>query len=226
MRNYQLSTILNELISLTNFFRTTLEQNGNKVEEGHNFDWPNYVFESAKFRRAHLDVVDVSDTKKLYMVHLCIFPHRNDSSPIFGFDLIAGPNKVTGAFHDFSASFDNKHYMMQHFENSAKQLTWTKKRDLPEWAKNIFSDNMIAAGNIKDLQELSTLIEVAKTNLTYYLENVGSTIKPFIDSTEHQNYYCHNQRQNPHTPKVMEALGFDKDTVNRFISDCLFPSIK
>lgn len=219
-----MSIIFDKLISCSESFLATLKERGHAVEENHNFDWPNYVYGSSVFRRAHLDIVDARDTKKLYMMHLCIFPHTNDSSPIYGFDLIAGPTKVTGAFHDFSAGYDKNHPMMDWFANRVSGLEWSKKRELPEWARNIFSDSMIAAGNINTVQELDTILELANETLTYYLNNVGTFSD--IDSTDAQNWYCHNQRQNPHTPKVMQSLGFDADTVSRFISSCLFPSIQ
>jgi hypothetical protein len=73
-----------------------------EIDEGHRYSWPNSVYASNSFRRAHIDIVDARESKKLYMLHLCIFPHAYDPAPIFGFDIIAGPSKVTGAFHDFS----------------------------------------------------------------------------------------------------------------------------
>lgn len=219
-----MSTIFNRLHDASEYILRQLEYNCNRVDEHHEFTWPNHIFESDTIRRAHLDIVDMSLSKKLYMVHLCIFPHRNDSSPIFGFDLIAGPNKVTGAFHDFSPGYDKNHIMVEHFANTVQGLQWSKKRELPEWARNIFSKYMVAAGNITDVNELDTIIELVKGNLNYYLNNVGKTIND-IDSYPSQNYYCDNQRQNPHTPKVMESLGFERPIVNKFINECLFPAV-
>lgn len=218
-----MSIIFEKLIKSSEHFLKLLAERGMLVEEDHGFDWPNHVFRSNTFRRAHLDVVDVRDTKKLYMMHLCIFPHTNDSSPIYGFDLIAGPKKVTGAFHDFSAGYDKDHPMMNWFAERVKDLHWSKKRDLPEWARNIFSDSMVAAGNISTVEELDVILSLADETLRYYLENIGASSD--IDSTESQNWYCNNQRLNPHTPKVMQSLGFDSDTVERFISTCLFPTL-
>ena len=40
-----------------------------------------------------------------------------------------------------------------------------------------------------------------------------------------QNYYCHNQKQNPHTPRVMASLGLDPQEVKKFVEECLFPEI-
>ena len=46
------------------------------------------------------------------------------------------------------------------------------------------------------------------------------------DTTENQNYYAQNQKQNPHTPKVMVSLGLSEEDVRAFIQDCLFPEIR
>ena len=218
-----MSMIFDRLIQASDNFLNVLKRKGEPVEEDHGFDWPNYVFRSSVFRRAHLDVVDARATKKLYMMHLCIFPHTNDPGPIYGFDLIAGPTKVTGAFHDFSAGYDKQHYMLDWFHDKVDDIEWSKKRELPQWAKNIFSGSMVAAGNISTVEELDIILSLADETLHYYLENIGSSSD--IDSTESQNWYCNNQRLNPHTPKVMKSLGFDSDTVERFISTCLFPTV-
>ncbi len=219
-----MSTIFNRLVELSESVHNKIKKGSVEVDEGHSFDWPNYVYTSDKFRRAHLDIIDARSTKKLYMMHLCIFPHYNDPSPIFGLDLIAGPNKITGAFHDFS--MNNNHFISEWFQNRVKDLEWSKPRQLPDWAKNIFSPSMVAAGNIQSEEELETFMSLVDETMNYYLGNVGTTHVPISYHShikEQQNYYCQNQKQNPHTPRVMESLGLDIDTVKMFIQDCLFP---
>lgn len=193
------------------------------VDEGHNFSWPNYVYTGLRFRRAHLDIVDARDTKKLYMLHLTVFPHTEDPAPIFGFDIIAGPSKVTGAFHDFSP-VSEPHPMLDWFKDSVSKNSWSKVRQLPDWAKAIFSDHMVAAGNISDEAELERLLKLVLANLDYYLDNVGE-VSCGVDFTEAQDWYCQNQKKNPHTPKVMAALGLDETEVAVFIEQCLFPEV-
>jgi phycocyanobilin:ferredoxin oxidoreductase len=219
-----MSTIFNRLVELSESVHNKIKKGSVEIDEGHSFDWPNYVYTSDKFRRAHLDIIDARSTKKLYMMHLCIFPHYNDPSPIFGLDLIAGPNKITGAFHDFS--MNNNHFISEWFQNRVKDLEWSKPRQLPDWAKNIFSPSMVAAGNIQSEEELETFMSLVDETMNYYLGNVGTTHVPISYHShikEQQNYYCQNQKQNPHTPRVMESLGLDVDTVKMFIQDCLFP---
>lgn len=216
-----MSTIFKQLETTTHRFQEILGQY-TLVDEGHRFSWPNFVYTDSTFRRAHLDVVDARSTKKLYMLHLTVMPHISDPAPVFGFDLIAGPTKVTGAFHDFSP-VGAEHPLSGWFAARVSQYAWSKPRQLPAWAQEIFSPSMVAAGNISDLQELSAVLELAVSNLEHYLQEVGNvTARNF---TAEQNKYCRNQKQNPHTPKVMEALGLDPAEVETFIHTCLFPEL-
>ena len=100
-----------------------------------------------------------------------------------------------------------------------------KQRELPEWAKNIFTDKMLAAGNVNDEEEACAIIDIATNNLRAYFEEVGE----FNGQGDRdlvlaaQNYYCHNQQQNPHTPAVMKSLGLAEQDVEVFCRDMLFP---
>ena len=64
--------------------------------------WTSNSYNCCWFRRANIDVIDASATKRLWMMHLCVFPQVYDGAPIYGFDIVAGENKITGAFLDFS----------------------------------------------------------------------------------------------------------------------------
>ena len=115
--------------------------------------------------------------------------------------------------------------MMEEFYKRTKDLEWKRSRTLPDWAERIFSGSMIAASNVNDVEELEQIKTVVLANLAYYLSNVGVTNGQSTDTTVTQNYYCENQRSNPHTPKVMASLGLDEEDVRVFIQDCLFPKI-
>ncbi len=188
--------------------------------------WVNRVWTSDKYRRAHVDVVDARLSKGLWMMHCCIFPHIHNPAPIYGFDVIAGKNKITGCFHDYSKAGDPDHPMMQWFADQVAQLEWRKERALPEWATNIFSKSMVAAGNVSDEEELEQITDLAKTTITHYLSTVAETNNTVPDTTFEQNYYAQNQKQNPHTPRVMVSLGLSEEDVTVFIQDCLFPEIR
>ena len=187
--------------------------------------WSNRVWVSDRYRRAHVDVVDARATKGVWMMHCCIFPHTHNPAPIFGFDVIAGKSKITGCFYDYSPAGDPEHPMLDWFADEAQKLEWVKTRKLPEWAERIFSGNMIAAGNVSDEEELAQITEMARQGIHHYLSTVAETNNTAKNTVQAQNYYCENQKQNPHTPKVMVSLGLSEEDVRIFIQECLFPEI-
>lgn len=159
-------------------------------------------------------------------MHCCIFPHVHNPAPIFGFDVVAGKNKITGCFYDYSPAGDPEHPMLEWFADETNKLDWNKKRKLPEWAERIFSESMIAAGNVQEESELEQIFAMAKRGVDHYLEAVSETNNTANNTTEAQNYYAQNQKLNPHTPKVMVSLGLSEEDVQVFIQDCLFPEIR
>jgi phycocyanobilin:ferredoxin oxidoreductase len=188
--------------------------------------WVNKVSASSRYRRAHIDVVDARETKGLWMMHCCIFPHTHNPAPIFGFDVIAGKNKITGCFIDYSPAGDINHPMIKYFGEEVGKYEWNKKRKLPDWAERIFSEHMVAAGNVSEENELKQLTSLAHILVNHYLDTVDETNQTANDTTLEQNYYCENQKQNPHTPKVMVSLGLSEDDVRHFIQECLFPELQ
>lgn len=190
--------------------------------------WINRVWANEHVRRAHIDVVDARDTKGLWMMHVCVFPELTNGGPIYGFDVIAGKNKMTGAFHDFSPSSGGAdHPMIQGYKDSVEEFIPKKQRELPQWAKNIFTDKMLAAGNVNTEEEAVAIINIALNNLRAYFDEISefkdtATVE---DTIKAQNWYCDNQRQNPHTPSVMKSLGLNEADVDRFCTDMLFPKI-
>ena len=202
----------------------TEEKTLNKFNQPEN-GWLNRVWANKHVRRAHIDVVDVRKDKSLWMMHVCCFPTLDNGAPIYGFDVIAGKTKMTGAFHDFSSSSGGEdHPMVQWYQDEVKDFIPEKKRELPEWATNIFTPSMIAASNVKE-EEASVIIQIALDNLFTYLDTIGEhTGEGDRDLTlASQNYYCHNQQQNPHTPRVMKSLGLNETDVEKFCTDMLFP---
>lgn len=188
--------------------------------------WVNRVWHSDSYRRAHIDIVDARDSKGLWMMHCCVFPHIHNPAPIYGFDVIAGKNKITGCFHDFSPAGDYQHPLIDWFAYEASKLQWNKIRKLPEWAERIFTGSMIAAGNVQDPIELAQIFKIAKTSIKHYLSTVSETNFTHKNTTLNQNFYCENQKQNPHTPKVMASLGLNEEDVRIFIQECLFPEVR
>ena len=228
------STIWNKLIDCKDDIITIFEENATEIQEdGLDYfnrpdnGWINRVWANNYVRRAHIDVVDARTTKGLWMMHVCIFPTLDNPAPIYGFDVIAGKNKMTGAFHDFSPSADPDHPMIQGYFESVEHFVPEKQRELPEWARNIFTGKMLAAGNVKTDEEATEIIQIALSNLHAYFEEVGETKGEGAPDlvAACQNYYCENQQQNPHTANVMKSLGLPEEDVDRFCTDMLFPKL-
>jgi hypothetical protein len=226
-----MSKVWDTLIEIQHLLEDSFDKTGKEINEPgmdrfNQPGWVNRVWSSDRYRRAHVDVVDARDSKGLWMMHCCIFPHTHNPAPIYGFDVIAGKSKITGCFHDYSKAGDPNHPMMEWFTHEISKLEWRKERALPEWATNIFSKSMVAAGNVSDEQELDQIMNLAKTTVEHYLSTVSETNNTVEDTTEAQNYYCENQKCNPHTPRVMVSLGLSEEDVKHFIQECLFPEIR
>lgn len=226
-----MSNVWDTLIEIRDTFINEFNKTGTEVfesgmEQFNKSNWINRTWNSTAYRRAHLDVVDARSTKGLLMMHCCVFPHTHNSAPIFGFDVIAGKNKITGCFYDYSPTIDKNHPLCDWFAHEAAQLEWIKSRKLPEWATRIFSSSIIAAGNVSNEDELEQITNMAKEGIAVYLSSVSDTNNTVVDCSREQNYYCENQKQNPHTPKVMVSLGLSESDVQMFVQECLFPEIK
>ncbi len=175
--------------------------------------WANRTWQNKYIRRAHVDVVDVRETKGLWMAHVCLFPGLTNGGPIYGFDIIAGKNKVTGAFHDFSPLLQKEHPLTEWFIEETKWFKPSKERELPDWAKAIFSGGMIAAGNVQEEKELNQICTMAVSNLANYIDKIRNHHgeAKMKDVIKAQNYYCEHQQKNPHTPRVMQSLGLPEE---------------
>lgn len=228
-----MSEIWDTLIQIQDYLIKKFNETGTEIQEPgmdrfNQPGWINRVWTSNSYRRAHVDVVDARATRGLWMMHCCIFPHLHNNGPIFGLDVIAGKNKITGYFHDYSPATKSNHNMIEDFAIIAEQLEWQKPRELPDWAKAIFTPHMIAAGNVTKSEELQQILQLSLDSTTNYIWSIGAfnNTADIEESKAAQNRYAYYQKQNPHTPRTMTALGLNEEDVQAFVQDCLFPDIK
>ena len=216
-----------ETVDLLNKELTEYKEPGMERFNNDELGWVNRTWSNKYIRRAHVDVVDVREKKGLWMAHVCLFPGLTNGGPIYGFDIIAGKNKVTGAFHDFSPLLQKEHPLTRWFIEENKWFKPSKERELPDWAKAIFSGGMIAAGNVQEEKELNQICTMAVSNLANYIDKIRNhhDEAKMKDVIEAQNYYCEHQQQNPHTPRVMQSLGLPDEDIKLFCSDNLFPKV-
>jgi hypothetical protein len=198
------------------------------TEEGiKDYDWYNKIFYSFnKFRRAHIEVLDRREQNNMWIMHTTVFPHLDDDAPIFGFDIICTGNKVSGVFHDLSITTNPNHPLQVNFKKLVSNLTWKRERELPEWGKAIFSEDMIAAGGSNTEQELQQIVDVCLESLDVYLRNIGATNFPSpISSKEMQNRYCKYQKMNPYPVKMLTNFGLTEEQARQFVEKHLFPEV-
>jgi hypothetical protein len=219
-----MTDVWGKISQLAEQFNHLLAKSGDpQVVNNPDYDWDNVIYKSNRYRRAHVEVVDRRDTHKIYILHCTVFPHYNDPSPVFGFDAVCGPNKITGAFLDYSAAGDRDHPMMRWFAEQTCNLEWNKPRDLPDWARAIFSPAMVAAGNVNTEAELDLLCDLALHTFNYYLSTVGHGQESGSDYHMAQNRYCRYQKQNPHVVRSMVAMGVPEPVITEFVENILFP---
>jgi hypothetical protein len=144
-------------------------------------------------------------------------------TPILGFDVVSGQNKITGSFFDFSP-IDNKHPYMTTFRNVVSEVDWNKPRELPEWAKEIFSDSMIAAGNVRD-SEIEKLCNTTYSLIEYYVNNLENEQRSDKNYVDIHNKYCYNQKLNTHLHNSIISMGISKEDKDRYVNKVLFVEI-
>ena len=212
---------------------TTLAKSLEVVFEGHcgfpygTTGWAeghvNKFFSNDKLDMGHISIIDMREEKGMWMMHVCAFAKPEYPMPIYGFDVICGRKKITGCFHDVSPTVDVPEVVKVTDEH--KQLVnWfvpKRERPLPEWAQAIFSDKMIAAGNVTDDKEIENLANFGLKNLNNWFHHLDDA-ESYADlgvikaHEEAKIKYCQNQLQNPNSKNVMISLGLEKDYVERF----------
>ena len=195
-----------------------------------NFDldfpgWADYFWESRSIRKCHLKIIDHREQRNLWLMHINIFPRETVDLPILGFDIVSGPKKITGAFFDFSHPNKN-HDLLTSMGKTTSDVSWKKPRELPEWANEIFSENMIAAGNIREEYEIDQLCDVSLNLINFYIDNIDSyDINHNTNQKHWLNTYCKNQKLNPHLHKSILAMGISEDDKNYYVNKFLFEEI-
>lgn len=175
------------------------------------YGWDNYRYTSPIYRLAH---VEKFVQEKFAVVHVCVFPHIDDPSPIYGFDVIAGEQKATGLFFDLSPTILPG--------RKFTDLAVATERKKPEWG-DIFSDHWIACR--PSFEEFSVIADESIRVLDQYLMNLCKEKVSSGQVIEAQNRYCRQQKQNTHTFAALKnLLGIDR--ANKFMNTVLFPEIE
>lgn len=174
------------------------------------YGWVNHRYTSPIFRLAHVEKF-VQD--RFAVVHVCVFPHPNDPSPIYGFDVIAGENKATGLFFDLSPTVRPT--------EPFTDLAVERPRERPEWG-DIFSDHWIACR--PTLDEFNRIAEESLLVLDRYCLTLGQEKANIRSVIAGHNRYCRQQKKNTHTFSAIKNL-LGPEQAKEFMDTVLFPEL-
>jgi hypothetical protein len=191
-----------------------------------NFDgWQDDFWRSGVIEKCHLKTIDLLEERKLWLLHLNIFPKDGIDLPILGCDIIAGPNKISGAFFDFSPVVNEEHSLCQYFNEETKNFTWKKPRQLPDWAQEIFSDHMMAIGNVRE-EETDQFVLATERMICYYLEHMyKEAIRLPLSTRDTLNKYCVNQKKNHQLHNSILAMGVSEEDKDYYVNNILFEEL-
>jgi hypothetical protein len=189
-----------------------------KIDHREDLGHYNYYWKSNYLDMGHISVVDKREEKGIWMMHVNAYSKSEYPMPIYGFDVVCSEKKVTGCFHDLSPTGYNDMPVREDFRE-------TKKRNLPEWAWEIFSREMVAAGNVSDFNEIAELVDIGANNLMHWFDVLlhQEPIVPSVAYMHARSKYCQNQLLNPHSFAVMLKLGFPEDYLRDFKTSKQFP---
>ena len=185
--------------------------------------WTDTFWTGPNIRKAHLKTVEID---KQWLLHINIFPEDGCNYPILGFDIVASHRKATGSFFDLSSVSDYEHPVQLIYHEQVKDLKWRRPRKLPEWAQQIFSDDMLAIGGLDTGPELDQLMEISMKIIKLYLMmSPAQNIKTDVSTKTGLNKYCHYQKQNPHLHRAITAMGISDKAKDMYIENILFEEI-
>jgi len=177
----------------------------------------NVMFQSEKLDLGHISIIDMREKRGMWMMHFACFADGDYPMPIFGFDIICGKNKVTGCFHDVSP-VGVKSQAEQDFRENVKEYVPERTRELPPWAKEIFSDSMLVQGVTKNEDDIDNLTRIGLANLTSWISELSSRdeMQNCMTYRNALSKYCYNQLQNTNSKNVMISLGLEESYVDKF----------
>ena len=196
-----------------------------EIENNEDIVWYNDFFINPSIRYGHLEYFR-SINGKIEVLHCTFFPSYFKDLPIYGFDVIALNNNVTGIFCDFTDCTTPNQALTIALKN-IKEKYINNERKLPEWA-SFFSKNFVCISP-KDLNQNDLIIEFTSLFKMYVLQVEWNNLNGMYNSKyqvdasiELQNNYSINQRKNDKTFKALSAyIGTEK--TKEFIENVLFP---
>jgi len=182
--------------------------------------WRNEIFVGPEFRWAHVEYFSIRS--QIGVVHVCLLPALDRQAPIFGFDIICGGRKATGAFLDLSPTTADAAAISNSWavQTGREMASFQEKRMLPDWATSVFSQHALAIRPVSS-GEVERVMNLAESSLAHWFshEKRKGNAKAMVSA---QQRYVAAQRRNEHTLRMLAGCVGD-DIAKEFVSDWLFP---
>ncbi len=186
-------------------FESVISKYADFVEEPEEYYWYNRIYESPKFRMAHVEHYTGDPVE---VIHVVIVPNTED--PIFGFDLVSIAGNTTLACGDLSPTVKETDW--EHpFENG---------REVPDWA-DFFSDNVVFTTPEDDGENIASWFA---GRAEAYIEGLEPA-EPTEEILRGQNEYMENQLQNAKTFKSL-AADVGEEKAKKYMREVMFPKVK
>lgn len=215
-------------VELRNLFSRSMTLYDNPKHTADLEGWSDWFWSSDTIRKAHLKTIEPVGKNKLWLMHINIFPQFNINLPIFGLDIVANPQKISGCFCDYSPITEGSHPYLDKFKLETQGLSWTRAREMPDWAQEIFSENIVGAGSIREGEETDQLCQMALNLATFYCMEMNNPQyqKTFsLDTRKAQNKYCRNQKMNRMLHSSILAMGISEERKNQYVENVLFEEV-
>ncbi len=193
--------------------------------EGEKLAIENKCYQTASFRKLHLELARVGD--RLDILHCVMFPHPNYPLPILGLDLVGTIDGGVGAAIVDLSPMNPQRVLSSTYQNALTNLpeiNFSHPRDLPEWG-DIFSQFCLFV-RLNDTEEEQQFLDRVDQILNLHCQIANSTPAVFSETQKSeiikaQHYYCNKQQQNDKTRKVLEKY-LGKVWSDRYMSTMLF----
>jgi phycocyanobilin:ferredoxin oxidoreductase len=190
--------------------------------EGERLTIHNTCYQTREFRKLHLELAQVGTN--LDILHCVMFPRPQFALPIFGCDLVGGKEQISAAIADLSPTLPlSPNYTATLEVLQTQYCQFQELRQLPPWG-DIFSPYCLFT-RLQTPAEVQLFLDLVRQMVTLHcqiavsLEPTAPDIEPLIQSK--QEYYCHQQRQNDKTRRILEKA-FGKDWAQRYMTTVLF----
>ena len=194
--------------------------------EGEKLIIENKCYQTAQFRKIHLELAKVGST--LDILHCVMFPRPNYALPMFGTDLVGARGAISAAVADLSPLSAERTLPegYRHALGALPAVEFSQYRQVPAWG-DIFSEFclFIRPSSVEEeTQFLSVVESYVEIHCQQAIASSPVSAEAKAEILAAQSYYCSQQQQNDKTRRVLEKA-FGSEWAERYMTTVLFDAI-